>query len=59
MKPASIVLALMYLAAVIVDRFCGSAARARRFAPIVATETMGIILTLALVQRLSDAGTGL
>jgi hypothetical protein len=52
MRPAFVVLTLLFVAAIVADRFWGGAAWAQRFAPNVATETMGIILTLALVQRL-------
>lgn len=52
MKPAFIILTLIFLASVLFDRFGGDAAWVQRFAPNIATETMGIILTLALVQRL-------
>jgi hypothetical protein len=52
MKPAFVVLVLFFVGAVSADYFFGDIAWVQRFVPNFASEMIGIILTLALVQRL-------
>jgi hypothetical protein len=52
MKPAFVVLVFFFLAAVAANHFFGDIVWVQRFVPNFASEMIGIIVTLALVQRL-------